>query len=194
MEKENIIQFFDKLASDWDANAVHDEVKINRILDYAQVSEGVRVLDVACGTGILMPDYLVRKVNKVTGVDISAAMIGIAQKKFTDCRIELIHGDIEEMDFPGDFDCCMVYNAFPHFPYPGRLIEKLSAMLAEKGRLTIAHGMSREKINAHHSGSASKVSIGLMEENELAFLMQNFLQVDTVVADQDIYVVSGTRQ
>ena len=39
----------------------------------------------------------------------------------------------------------------------------LSLLLKPEGRLTIAHGWSRERINAHHAGAAQKVSNGLME-------------------------------
>ena len=33
---------------------------INRILDLAQIRQGVRVLDVACGSGVLFPYFLER--------------------------------------------------------------------------------------------------------------------------------------
>ena len=62
----------------------------------------------------------------------------------------------------------MVYNAFPHFPEPERLIERLAGLLKDGGCLTVAHGMSREKIDGHHSGMASKVSRGLMAAEDLA--------------------------
>lgn len=82
IKKEDVIAFFDKLAPGWDAGQIRDEDKITTILDAAGVREGVKVLDVACGTGVLIPDYLDRKVASVTGVDISEEMIKIARSKF----------------------------------------------------------------------------------------------------------------
>ena len=194
MNKQNIIDFFDRLAPDWDSNMVRHEEKISAILDFSGVRENVKVLDVACGTGVLIPDYLARNVNKVIGVDVSPAMIEIARAKFSDTRVSFINGDIEELSFQELFHCCVVYNAFPHFPEPGRLIKTLSSLLKAGGRLTIAHGMSREKINAHHSESAGSVSLGLISETELAGIMGQYLKVDIVVANDDMYVVSGFRE
>ena len=69
----------------------------------------------------------------------------------------------------------------------------LSRQLAPGGRLTIAHGMSRAAINRHHSGSASKVSVGLIPETELAEILNEWFTVDVVVSNDEIYVVSGMR-
>jgi len=192
MDKQRVIEYFDGLAPVWDTRIIRDDRKISMILDHAGVGENVSVLDVACGTGVLIPYYLARGVSKVTGVDISSAMIEIAVENHDDPRIMFINGDIEELPFECTFDRIVVYNAFPHFPDPGRLIKRLTGLLSENGRLTIAHGLSREEINGRHSGTASEVSIGLMSETELSELMSSYLRVDTVISNEDIYVVSGT--
>ena len=44
-------------------------------------------------------------------------------------------------------------------------------MLKPGGTLTVAHGMSREKIDAHHHGTARHVSNGLMPAEELAEIL-----------------------
>lgn len=186
-----MIAYFDQLAPSWDAHQVRNESRLNAILDYADIRAGVSVLDVACGTGVLLQDYLARDVRCVTGVDLSPAMIACAQDKFADPRVKLLAADMEETSFPGQFDRCMVYNAFPHFPSPERLVRHLARQLVPGGRLTVAHGMSRADINRHHSGSASKVSIGLINETELAAIMRERFSVDAVVSNDEIYVVSG---
>lgn len=43
---------------EWDAGMVRSDEKIGRILDNAKVTAGSRVLDIACGTGVLIGDYL----------------------------------------------------------------------------------------------------------------------------------------
>ena len=172
---------------------IRNEKTINGILDYSGIRKNVDVLDVACGTGVLIPDYLNRDVNKVIGMDISPAMIEIARAKFSDPRLSFINRDVEAFSFKELFDCIVVYNALPHFPEPGRLVKILSGILKHDGRLTIAHGMSRDKINAHHTG-ASAVSLPLMTETELAKLMGLYLNVDTVVSNDDMYVVSGFKE
>lgn len=71
IQKAEVIEFFDKCAPEWDAGMVRNEAVINKILDNAGVGKHSRVLDVACGTGVLIPDYLSRGVESVTAIDIS---------------------------------------------------------------------------------------------------------------------------
>ena len=70
----DVIEFFDRLAPGWDADMVRREDVIAKILDNAEVSAGKSVLDVACGTGVLIPDYLARGVSGVTAIDIAPSM------------------------------------------------------------------------------------------------------------------------
>lgn len=191
MNKQEIISFFDRLAPQWDADMIRYDDVIGKILDLGQVRENVDVLDVACGTGVLFPDYLARKVASLTGVDISSEMVKIARKKFP--KIQVICGDVEQINLGKQFDCIMVYNAFPHFPNPESLIAVLSSMLKPGGTLTIAHGMSRAQIDHHHEGAPSKVSVGLMHEDDLATLFSKYLQVTAKISDDRMYAVCGKK-
>ena len=195
MNTTDVITYFDSLAPGWDADMICRDDIVERILDNAGVKAGAKVLDVACGTGVLFPYYLRRGVDSVTGVDISPEMARIAAEKFAGCpQISVECGDIESAEPGRRFDVVMVYNAFPHFPDAKRLIDKLSSLTKAGGRLSIAHGMSREHINEHHKGSASKVSRGLMEAEKLSALFGSELEVDVVISDDDMYQVSGIRR
>ena len=193
MNKQNVMEFFDRLASNWDADMVRSDEIIGKILDGAGVGPGKRVLDVACGTGVLFPDYLARQVAHVTAVDISEEMVKIASGKFPEAPISVVCADVEVLARGKLFDCVMVYNAFPHFPEPEKLIENLAGRLAPGGTLTVAHGMSRAAIDRHHSGSASKVSMGLMHEDELAAIFEKFLEVTVKISDDQMYQVTGVK-
>ncbi len=188
MNKEGIIRFFDSCAPSWDAEMIKDDRIINTILDIGGVTDGKHVLDVACGTGVLFDYYLSRNAC-VTGIDISPQMVNYARLKFPD--IPVICADVEDFSFKSKFDCIVLYNAFPHFTAPERLIRILASLLNPHGRLTVAHGMSREKINAHHSGSASAVSLGLMSADELFDIFSKHLQADVKISDAEKYIVSG---
>lgn len=195
MNKSDVIEFFDKYAPSWDADQIPKDKIINRILDNAGVGQGQEILDVACGTGILFPFYLERKVASVTGIDISHEMARLAQQKHAQYEnFQVICGDVEETRFDRQFDNVMVYNAFPHFPEPERLIATLASLTKEGGRLTIAHGASREQIDNHHSGAASKVSNGLMYADELKLLFDPYFEVDILISNQEMYQVSGVRR
>ena len=92
------------------------------------------------------------------------------------------------------FDRCMVYNAFPHFPDPARLIAHLATLLKPGGRLSVAHGMSRAMLDRHHAGAASTVSVSLISETELAARMAPYFDVDVVISDDRMYQVCGTKK
>ena len=195
MNKSDVIAFFDHYAPQWDADQIPKDKIINRILDNAGVTQGQEILDVACGTGILFPFYLERGVASVTGIDISHEMARLAREKHEAySNIEVICGDVEETRFGKKFDNVMVYNAFPHFPDPAKLIARLASLTKPGGRLTVAHGMSRAALQAHHSGRASQVSIDLIHEQELAALMAPWFEVDVVVSTDRMYQVSGVRR
>lgn len=195
IDKKDVIEFFDKRAANWDAELIRKDSVVDIILDNGGVTEGVHVLDVACGTGVLFGDYLKRNVASVTGIDISPEMARIAAEKFTQENIKVICGDVEEAEFDREFDVVMVYNAFPHFPEPARLIETLAGKLKKGGRLSVAHGMSRAKIDSHHdSVSAHKVTMGLMHEEELKKLFEPYFEVDIIISNDDMYQVSGIKK
>jgi len=191
MQTEKVAAYFNQLAPEWDTLHRHDNSKIERILNYADIKNNISVLDVGCGTGVLFPFYLNRDVGSLTGVDLSSGMIEKAKEKFTDPRITLIVGDAEQLQLDA-FDRCVIYSALPHFTDAAKLIEKLSLALKPDGRLTVAHSESRDTIDQRHKGSARDVSVGLMPATELAMLFSPFFQVDFVI-DDDIYVVSGKK-
>ena len=191
MNKQDVIAFFDRCAPRWDADMIrHDDI-INMILDLGNVTAGADVLDVACGTGVLFPDYLARNVGSLTGIDISPEMVKITREKFP--QVQVLCGDVEQTVFPRKFDRIMVYNAFPHFPDPENLIRELSGLLNPGGTLTVAHGMSRAHIDAHHQGKASKVSVGLMHEDTLARIFSKYLCVTVKISDDQMYQVTGKQ-
>lgn len=195
MDKKDIIAFFDRCAPSWDAETVKNDGIIGKILDNAEIGADMDILDVACGTGVLFDYYLNRGVASVTGIDIAPEMARIAAQKYAEApKVRVICGDVEAYAFDRKFDRIVVYNAFPHFPYPKRLIKILANLLKEGGRLTVAHGMSREAIDNHHCGSASKVSNGLMSAESLKRIFDAHFDVEVVISNRHMYQVSGVKR
>lgn len=188
MNKQDVIEFFDKCAPTWDEEMIKSDEIIEDILNRAGIREDTRVLDVACGTGVLFPYYAARGAD-VCGIDISPEMVRIAKHNFP--GTEVICADATEISFTEAFDAVMVYNAFPHFPDPRAAVHALSSLLAPGGTLTVAHGMGRDMINRHHEGAASKVSRKLIGAASLAEIFSEFLDVTCVVDENDRYIVCG---
>lgn len=192
IDQQALIDYFNKRAPDWDRHIIRNEPVIRKILDNAGIGPGQEVLDVACGTGVLFPDYRARGVKSVTAIDIAHEMARRAQEKHP--WADVIWGDVEKWPFYRTFDRVMVYNAFPHFPDPARLIRELAGLTRPGGRLSVAHGLSREKLNQVHSGDAALISIGLLSEGELAELLEPWFDLDVVISDEEMYQVAGTRK
>lgn len=194
MDKQEIISFFDRVASEWDSHLVVDERKIDCILAAVGELHGRTALDVACGTGVLFPYYLQRGAAQVIGVDISPEMARIAADKQQDPRVKVLCDDIETVPVLQQCDCCVVYNAFPHFAKPERLAAALAEWTKPDGRVVIAHSMSLKDLQRHHAGQAKRVSRKMLSVGEMQALLSPWFVVDTMVSDEEKYIVAGTRR
>lgn len=194
IDKEKIREFFDRLASSWDDDMVINEDIIATILDKSRITKDSDVLDVACGTGVMIPFYLQREVNTITAIDLSQKMCEIAGSKFKEENIKIICADAETFDNGERYDAIIIYNAFPHFTDPDKLIAHLSGLLKQNGILTIAHGMSRDKINSHHINVSTDLKRELPEAEKLASLFAPYLEVTDIISDERMYLVSGRKQ
>lgn len=101
---------------------------------------GDRVLDLACGTGLNFPHLrqLVGERGQVVGVDVTPAMLDIAQKiiiKQGWKNVEVREADAAALPFPGDsFDKVIVSFALNIIPECVRAIEEVQRVLVPGGR------------------------------------------------------------
>ena len=191
MNREDVISYFNAQALSWDAEMICSAQIVNTILDGALLTARPSVLDVACGTGVLFPFYLSRGAGHVTAIDISPAMAEIAREKTAGLPVEVLCGDAGSYPFAGKFDAIMIYNAFPHFPEPEKLLRTLSGYLRPGGTLTVAHGMSRAAIARHHAGDAARVSLDLPTARQVAEWMAPCCTVTVMIDDDTMYQVTG---
>lgn len=194
MNKGDVQAYFDHHAAQWDERLQRPKAIINSILDAAGAKARSVVLDVACGTGVLFEEYLLRGAESITGVDLSPEMVRIARRKFPQSHIEVLCADVETIILPKKFDCCVVYNALPHFIQPSELIQCLSKVIVTGGVLCVAHSMGREALIRHHEGRADSISQRIPEAHELAALFDPWFAVETTVSDPDQYIVAGVRR
>ena len=193
MDKAEIIDFFDKLAPDWDKGKKKNPDIINEILDNACIEGQVSVLDVACGTGVMFPFYMERGIKNICGVDISGEMIKAAENKFPQKEIQLFNIDAEEFSPGRKFDRIMIFNAFPHFVNPEKLISHLSRLLNEGGILSVAHSMSRQLLDSHHKECAQGIAQKLMPAKELETIFSKTLKVIISVDNDKMYQLCGKK-
>jgi SAM-dependent methyltransferase len=104
------------------------------LVDAAGVSAGTRVLDVACGTGVVARAAADRvgAAGAVTGVDLNEAMLAVARRIRPDLAWR--QADAADLPFPdGSFDVVLSQSALMFFPDP-------VLALGEMGRVATARG------------------------------------------------------
>jgi ubiquinone/menaquinone biosynthesis C-methylase UbiE len=98
----------------------------------AEVPVGARVLDVGCGTGVLLD--AVRPAHGV-GVDLSPAMVRLARDRFP--RLQFRVGDAEALE-PGEaFDRVMMVDVLEHLGDPRSALASVRRVCRPESRLVV---------------------------------------------------------
>lgn len=107
------------------------------LLDAAGVRPGGRVLDVACGTGVVARGAADRVgEHAVTGLDANAAMLAVARRVRP--GITWLRGDAADLPFPdGSFDVVLCQMALMFFPDPARAVGEMARVTAAGGTVAI---------------------------------------------------------
>jgi SAM-dependent methyltransferase len=100
------------------------------------VSPGERVLDVACGTGIVARRAAARGAD-ATGVDLNAQMLEVARA--AEPAIEWIEADAADLPLPDNtFDRVFCHQGLQFFADPSAAIREMRRVLAPGGRLAVS--------------------------------------------------------
>lgn len=100
------------------------------------VTPGTRVLDVACGTGIVAR-RAAAKGAAVVGVDLNEQMLDVARA--ADAAIEWIEADAAALPLPDDtFDRVYCQQGLQFMPEPAAAVAEMRRVLAPGGRLTVS--------------------------------------------------------
>ncbi|SHF11850.1 demethylmenaquinone methyltransferase / 2-methoxy-6-polyprenyl-1,4-benzoquinol methylase [Caldanaerobius fijiensis DSM 17918] len=193
-------EFFNRVAHDWDRRVYHDPLKLKEIIELINLKDGAVVLDVGCGTGVLIP-YILNKIGEngcYIGVDIAEKMLEKAREKFpADIyrNVHFVENDI--MDYQSEilFDDIICYSSFPHFENKKLSIKKLSTLLKPQGKLVICHSESREKINNLHRSIGENVADDLLPSGDKVaeYMVECQLTPEMIIDDDEKYVVIGYR-
>lgn len=189
-----IKRFFDGCAENWDNNCTFNQKKIATIVTLAGIQPGSRVVDIACGTGVMFSEILSCNPTMILGVDLSDKMISKARGKFTDPRLRLLSANLFDVH-ETDFDTAMIFSAYPHFSEKAKLSEHVSKMLKVGGRVMIAHCEGRDSINQCHNGKmVSQISWPLRPVKEEAAEFSKYFNIDILADTPEIYLFSGTKK
>jgi ubiquinone/menaquinone biosynthesis C-methylase UbiE len=116
--------FVPRLFADWTPH----------LLDAAGIAPGQRILDVACGTGIVAREAADRigEDGAVVGVDLNEAMLAVARRLRPE--LEWRHGDVAELPFPdSSFDVVLCQAGLMFFPDAGQALREMARVVRADG-------------------------------------------------------------
>lgn len=193
---DKVAAYFNERAGKWDESGCSGESRVQgAVLSLVDLKPGDSVLDLGCGTGVMIPFYLAAQAGKIVAVDVSEKMVERAREKFgNEPSVELRASDALSLDEGERFDAAVIYNAYPHFPDKLALVEKVYRMLKPSGRFVVAHGSGKDAINRHHEAVAAGVSCGLRAASEESVLWADKFEIEALVDTPGFYAFSGVRR
>jgi SAM-dependent methyltransferase len=114
-----------------------------RFLRFVPIRTGDRVLEVGCGTGVVLRDLmaLAGRRGEVTGLDASRTMLERARalaRSAAGAPLRLRHGDASELPFAGGrFDAALAVTVILHVRDPLRVVQELARVTRAGGRVAL---------------------------------------------------------
>jgi SAM-dependent methyltransferase len=126
------------------------------LLDAVRLEPGVKLLDIACGTGHLS-QLASERGAVVVGADFSAAMLAEARRLHP--SIGFAQADAEALPYPDEnFDAATISFGIHHFPFPERALAEARRVLRKGGSIAFTvwstpdehalHGVALEAVHA----------------------------------------------
>jgi len=113
-----------------------------RLVEVAAIKPGDRVLDVACGTGVVTR-LVANKIGsggQVVGFDLNADMLARARaSRETAAAIEWRLGNATDMPFAdATFDCVICQHGLQFIPNKAAAVSEMHRVLADRGRIVVS--------------------------------------------------------
>jgi ubiquinone/menaquinone biosynthesis C-methylase UbiE len=128
--KDEVRRHFDERADRYDHDTEtcdrQDFVNFDTIIPYVIKHGGVRMLEVATGTGIIL-DMLLKAGKDAYGVDLSNGLLKVAETKRGIPAERLFCEDAEDLTFPnGSFDSVCVFRSLHHMENPEAVLQEMT--------------------------------------------------------------------
>ncbi|MEX0684217.1 MAG: methyltransferase domain-containing protein [Dehalococcoidia bacterium] len=112
------------------------------LVDLAAPQQGERLLDIACGTGVVarIASERLGPAAKVTGLDLNPGMLAVAGSVTpAGASIEWQQGNAEGMPLPDEgFDVVLCQQGLQFFPNKATALREMNRVLAPGGRLALS--------------------------------------------------------
>ncbi|MEM9040656.1 MAG: class I SAM-dependent methyltransferase [Actinomycetota bacterium] len=154
------------------------------VLDAVEVSAGTRLLDVACGTGIVARTALERGVGvtDIVGIDLNPSMLAVARRSGP--GVEWRQGDV--VDLPVDdssFDAVTCQMAMMFFPDRAGAWTEMARAVRPGGRVGVVVPASLEEQTAYRSFVEAAIRRAGPEARDLVSAYWNCGDLDALTAE-----------
>lgn len=112
------------------------------LVDTAGIQSGDRIIDIACGTGVVARQAATRAGDAgwVVGLDINVAMLAVARSQSTSggAPVEWLEADAQAIPLPdASFDVVLCQHGLQQFPDPLAALGEMRRLLVDGGRLAL---------------------------------------------------------
>jgi len=133
--KEKIKSYYDSLYSSLDVE-MRPIRAYRKVIEYLNGKEGMKLLDVSCGTGNLIKCAEQRGIEG-HGIDISKKAVMLARRKVKNSEI-IVLADASNLPFKdGYFDLITNFGSLQYYPDQGKAISEMVRVARKGGRLCI---------------------------------------------------------
>jgi len=190
--------YFEDLAGRWDGFQPPDREEVLRrlLVPFAPLlGASGAILEVGTGTGALIPCLRECAPSaRLVSIDLAGEMLRRARQRCPDAAA--LQADAHHPPFTAPcFDLVVCHNSFPHFADKPAALLSLACILRPGGYLLILHDLSREKVNAIHSGGGEAIRKDLLPPGREAgrmLLKAGFGDVQ-VEDTEEHYIVAGRQ-
>lgn len=168
-----------------------------RLFALVPLKPGDIVLDVGCGSGVLVPMVMERITQ--TGIlyelDFAEKMIEENRKLHKEKNIRFFIADAAQA--PLETESCDVifcFSCFPHFDDKQGVLNALAGILKPGGTLVVSHFDSAEEINKRHQSCPAVMHDHLPGQSEMRALLQKAeLRIDLFVDEPGFYCILANK-
>ena len=138
---EKIVDQFTRWAKPFAELPIHSDADgMARTLSAAKIEPGMKVLDVACGPGIVACAAALQAAH-VTGIDLTPAMLDQARDRQHSLKLHNVDwrvGDATRLPFDdGSFDVVLTRYSFHHMPTPVAALREMKRVCRDGGRVVV---------------------------------------------------------
>ena len=185
-ESKNVFKVYNKIANWFAENKCVDLIEQNYIKALiSEIKSNADVLDIGCGTGKPILEYLLNKNFNVIGVDASKEMLTIARNNFP--TTEFVLEDMRKLALNKKFDAIIAWHSFFHLPTADqpKMFEIFESHIKPKGILLFTSGSERGEAWGINGGENLFHASLNTDEYQQLLKKHNFEVLNHIVNDEN---------